>query len=62
MWISVKERLPGSDRSVIVFGPNMDQAWMGYYYGEGREWLSMDGFPVHVTHWMELPELPKSGE
>ena len=57
-WISVKDRLPGTDdhvlcctqtkagRQNVVIGYYMDGAWRC-------------GMNSNVTHWMPLPEAPK---
>lgn len=55
-WISVKDRLPDTYKSVITYDK---------YSGVSENWLLRSrpcvswsqGF--HVTHWMPLPEPPK---
>lgn len=65
-WISVKERLPGDRRSVLVYCPYNKCIFTAYYDDFAGEWVHFGGcmpgevyFPV--THWMPLPEPPKEG-
>ncbi len=64
-WISVKDRLPEDDQSVLMY--EMGQTglpligWFevnadvpGFYIAH-----SFQNARVHVTHWMPLPEPPK---
>jgi len=69
-WISVKDGLPDECKDVIVFaswkhiriigdvahGKGVEIGWHvdGHWYIDGK-------CRVNVTHWMELPELPKEG-
>jgi hypothetical protein len=72
-WISVKERVPGDRRRVLVVAEPVVQlvsrraivisrcnfdTTHGYAFDcEGGR-----GFPIRVTHWAELPDLPPSDE
>ena len=65
-WIACSERMPESDRQVIVYFSDCftdGQVWQDCWSGEiGGEWDSRsDGEHRAVTHWMPLPEAP-SGE
>ena len=58
-WISVKDRLPDANESVLCYfhyGPNFPAVICeNEYIGSGM-WMA-DG--SKVTHWMPLPEPPK---
>lgn len=62
-WIPVGERLPDSDRNVLVVDHN-DEVWFGWYGKPSdaprrkREWSYFDGTPAKVSHWMDLPQTP----
>lgn len=70
-WISVKERLPSDERSVLAyygFGrdgvPDSDMMFMGtlsYFCFDPEPHWQHAGHGVAVTHWMPLPEPPKEG-
>lgn len=58
-WISIKDRLPESDKKVLITdGRNMMVSW--YYRWNGMiRWV--DTLYVRdITHWMPLPESPES--
>lgn len=64
-WISVDDKLPLSNKPVLVFylssgfkNPSINVA----LYFDGIEWRSLTGghrFDNKPTHWMSLPEPPK---
>ena len=61
-WISVKDRLPGIDSTVMVY----DAGYEGVFparYDEFGVFLLRDGAgedeAYEVTHWMPLPKPPK---
>lgn len=61
-WISVEERLPGTERVLITNGEFVkegyrrpDGVWK-YGRGEHMRWDKLSGNPI--THWMPLPEPP----
>ena len=54
-WISVKDRLPESYETVIISREDCHEACIGWLID--GSWNVPKG--VHVTHWMQLPELPK---
>lgn len=70
-WISVKDRLPPENETVLVFLNNQEIELMAYckYFG----YLKKENEPIEycwggyngaydidqVTHWMPLPEPPK---
>lgn len=70
-WISVKERLPKDERSVLAyygFGrdgvPNSDMMFTGvlsYFCFDPEPHWQHASHNVVVTHWMPLPEPPKEG-
>ena len=58
-WISVKDRLPESGETTLVYNGDIDVH--GFWNGR---WLDYDenGYPfevLYITHWMPLPEPPK---
>jgi len=61
-WISVKDRLPEFDVSVLVFCPVWGR-YLAYYNqidGDFGQWCNWDmkcGL-LPPTHWMPLPEPP----
>ncbi len=68
MWISVNDRLPNSNKKVLVYcknerdeyvGVGYYRNWMGKYWfdSENKEPFEVCGY--EVTHWMPLPEPPK---
>jgi len=67
-WVSVKDRLPEDNQSVLVYGgyidtepqyqiPSID---VGYYDSRKDRWNknSCCNISAEVTHWMPLPENP----
>ena len=74
-WISVKDRLPEEDISVMAYVPSLKRILLLYYLKSGhveqegwsQEQFLEDGWHAHpfsfqVTHWMSLPETPKTKE
>jgi len=57
-WIPVTERIPDSDRAVLLYVPdeNADPVWIGHR--DGPTWRWPTGFTCFPTHWAELPEPP----
>ena len=60
-WIPVEERMPETDKLVLVVRSDGDMAVAGWNAALG--WLHYwSGFRVrNVTHWMPLPEPPNCG-
>lgn len=64
LWIKVKDQLPEAGRYLIYHAPGIfetgPQMWIGQY--EDGVFYSKNGFfgGGEVTHWMYLPELPRS--
>lgn len=57
-WISVTEKLPDSDLTVMVYAPDESESvWMGYF-DEGM-WRDIEGRRIGVTHWAPLPDGPR---
>lgn len=64
-WISVNERCPDNDRTVIV--TDGDKVYVGGYgylrgkvkvwYMDNQDWDGMSAICA-ITHWMELPPMP----
>lgn len=71
-WISVEERLPEREQSVLVYSPRneelfkiFDAVFDGEMFREldandYAETLYTEGSYVGVTHWMPMPEPPKT--
>lgn len=53
-WISVEDRLPEPDVSVLVTREGKQLATKTCH--DGREWL-LESIHYPVTHWMPLPEI-----
>ena len=71
-WISVNEKLPNSQRPVLVYVPESegfyeyvgmaDYTWSpkgGFWCGTDGETYGAIGFIRTPTHWCELPKPPK---
>lgn len=71
-WISVNEKLPDSQRPVLVYVPESegfceyvgmaDYTWSpkgGFWCGTDGETYGAIGFIRTPTHWCELPDPPK---
>jgi hypothetical protein len=57
-WIFGEERIPQNDRHVLVTDGR--QCFVAYF--EDVDWVdaqTFDPFETRITHWMELPELPR---
>ena len=63
-WISVEDRLP--ERNQAVLGWYKDNPFAGYTYGvvswNGKGWVFVyaQRYVTNVTHWMPMPEPPKT--
>ena len=55
-WISVKDRLPEDEKSVLVITKN-GKPWVAHYDLKWRGWRTSGS--TTITHWMPLPEPPK---
>jgi hypothetical protein len=57
-WISVNDRLPDDDTTVLVYcGDENEPIWLAYC--EDQEWFWVTGKRCYPTHWAELPEPPE---
>ena len=69
-WISVKDRMPRYNETVLIYRPSMAEPILADkyfgFYGEDEEWnegwvrygKDLKGNDI-ITHWMPLPEPPK---
>jgi hypothetical protein len=61
-WVSVKDRLPGTSADFIVW--NGEEIGVGNYdpsFMDADRWWAGDDYHARaITHWMPLPEPPKS--
>lgn len=60
-WISIKDRLPEKNGTVLGCYVDGDMEFLVYCKGEFLSY-DEDGYPhkaSYVTHWMPLPEQPK---
>lgn len=55
-WISVKDRLPDTDREVLVYDLDFGYFVLSYI---GMKWEGLPFFHPNVTHWQELPDPPR---
>jgi len=59
-WHSVAEQMPDDDLTVMIHHADEDEpVWMGYYDGENKTWRSVDAARCLVSHWADLPDLPR---
>lgn len=66
-WISVKERLPEIEKSVLIYYPKWDgdEIQVAKLEGDGMMFDICGEFNIGtgvITHWMPLPEPPKDGD
>jgi hypothetical protein len=63
-WIDVSCEKPDDGLVVLVAAPKASEpVWLGYYDSSEPCWYYECGIPIQaglVTHWIELPELPKA--
>lgn len=58
-WISVKDNLPDTIRTVIMY-TEWGGVCCGWYNPELQVWLDLYGTSIRpVTHWRELPDPPR---
>jgi len=61
-WISVDERLPKPDTTVLGYMPTVDY-WYGLLIHDGESWIDWvdESYEPNgeVTHWMPLPAPPE---
>jgi len=58
-WISVKDNLPDTVRTVIIY-TKWRGVWCGWYNSELQAWIDIYGTTIKpVTHWRELPDPPR---
>ena len=62
-WRSVEDELPEIDKEVVVIyshalTPSCIEKAIAYF--DGEDWYTTDGTHIRPTHWMSIPELPKS--
>ena len=60
-WAPAAERLPDTDKSVLLAIPSSDEpVWPGYY--DGKIWRTADGFPIKagdVIYWTPMLRGPQ---
>ncbi len=55
-WIDPDHTLPDSDMTVLICAPDSSEpVWLGFHDGEC--WRNVEGFPITVTGWAEMPDL-----
>lgn len=58
-WIDASAEKPDANSIVLIATQHdPEPVWVGYY--DDSCWRCIDGMPVDVTHWMELPEPPNT--
>lgn len=61
-WISVRDRMPGTDRDIIMCLETREVC-CGWYSPALRIWHDMNATAIEsVTHWRELPDPPRMEE
>jgi len=60
-WISVEDRLPEDNETVLVTnGQRVKEVWFGQRTKLDRPHFMFTTMPLHtITHWMPLPKPPK---
>lgn len=65
-WISVEDRLPEAQETVLVsscLGDDGDYCVTGCYHSGNYGWIGEDGHSLFGgTHWMPLPAPPQTGD
>ena len=57
-WIDVKDDLPKTYRTVLVYLENTNEVWVASYYM--KDWMIDEhGQTSDVMFWMEFPKPPK---
>lgn len=59
-WISVKDRLPDTSRYVITCS-NLGDVYEGWYHTVNKHWIRHGNVVENITHWREIPKLPRMG-
>lgn len=68
-WISVKDQLPEATGGTTIFPETSETVLMwdencnyslGCYDTKEKRWEDYNSYNLPVTHWMPLPEPPKS--
>lgn len=65
-WINTKHQLPESSSKVLVYTTDHSSCHIGIYLPKHKQWQMYyyDGLSNindrEITHWMPLPEPPKS--
>lgn len=57
-WINIEDQLPKKHTDVLIF--DEDSMSVGFIGSEG-DWI-IDSAGLKPTHWMPLPEPPKSNQ
>ena len=61
-WISVNDRLPDTDRDIIMYLEKKGVC-CGWYSRTSQAWYDMELTEIKsVTHWRELPDPPRMEE
>jgi len=56
-WISINEKVPKDDETVIIYHDVTRRTSIGWYDEEDCVFFNYDGIlPVVVTHWCEILE------
>jgi hypothetical protein len=60
-WVSVADRLPDAEETVLVFVKNANEPCWPAYISESDEWFYADGTPIandSPTDWAHMPGGP----
>lgn len=57
-WISVKDRLPEMRKWVLGLTHFGSMTVAACNSDTGEFWSDQQGYPIHLTHWMPLPDPP----
>lgn len=55
-WVSVNDRLPEENTTVLILTEFGDYT-IGYLYMDNEWYSDLDGYNTYVDYWMPIPEL-----
>jgi len=62
-WIDIKDKLPAHYQQVLVaseYADGNEAIFIEFYNGNNSGFLGVNGKKdKYVTHWMQMPEMPK---
>ena len=60
-WLDAEKEKPDADIAVLAVNAHHYAYWIATW--DGQSWISVDTMQVvRITHWMDLPEAPRTEE